>query len=137
MSSVEREPDDQDDEPGYAFESFRRAESLLGERRPLEALRTLEPVLEAQPEAPSVLLLAGRAFFHSAQLRNAQRTFERLLELDPADHYAHFMLGKTLQRRGELRAAIGQLRMAFAMYPLPEYQDALAEVAARLKLSDP
>src|SRR5262249_4537332 len=53
------------------FASFRRAETLLSERRPLDAVQALLPVLAAQPDSASVHLLAGRAFLDSAQLRRA------------------------------------------------------------------
>ncbi len=105
-------------------------------RKPLEALRALAPVLHAEPDKPSVQLLAGRAYFHSAQLRRAETALTRTIELDPADHYARFMLGRTLQRLGRLVEALGQIRMAWAMYPLPEYQDAVGEISARIALRD-
>ena len=114
------------------FESFRRAETLLAQRRPLEALQELAAVVEAAPDAPSVHLLAGRAYLGSAQLSRAERAFLRVLELDPSDHYAHFALGRTLQRQGRLTEAKTQLRLAAAMNPSPEYQEALGEVSARL-----
>lgn len=115
-----------------AFDSFRRAESLVSQRRPLEALRELAAVLDEIPDAPSVHLLAGRAYFGSAQLKHAERAFRRVLELDPADHYARFALGRTLHRQGRLVEAQAQLRMAVAMNPSPEYQEALGELKARL-----
>ena len=114
------------------FESYRRAETLLAQRRPLEALRELAPVVDAAPDAPSVHLLAGRAYFISAQLRRAERAFLRVLELDPSDHYARFALGRTLQRQSRLPEAKTQFRLAVAMNPSPEYQEALGEVSARL-----
>lgn len=122
--------------PDSPFAAFRRAESLLGARRPLEALRALRPVLEADPDKPSVQLLAGRAYFHSAQLRRAEAAFTRVLEIDPSDDYARFILGRTLQRLGRLSEALTQLRMAVAMNPMPEYQDVLGEVTARIALRD-
>jgi Flp pilus assembly protein TadD len=114
------------------FESFRRAETLLSQRRPLEALRELAAVVEQAPDTPSVQLLAGRAYLGSAQLKRAESAFLRVIELDPADHYARFALGRTLQRQGRLVEAKTQLRLATAMSPLPEYQEALGEVSARL-----
>ncbi|HEY4459692.1 MAG TPA: tetratricopeptide repeat protein [Pseudonocardiaceae bacterium] len=114
------------------FESFRRAETLLSQRRPLEALRELAAVVEEAPDTPSVQLLAGRAYLGSAQLNRAESAFLRVIELDPADHYARFALGRTLQRQGRLAEAKTQLRLATAMNPLPEYQEALGEVNARL-----
>jgi Flp pilus assembly protein TadD len=114
------------------FEAFRHAELLVAQRRPLEALAALAPVLDAEPDKPSVHLLAGRAYLGSAQLRRAEQAFLRVIELDPTDHYARFALGRTLQRLGRLTEAQTQLRMAAAMHPVPAYQEALGEVSARI-----
>jgi Flp pilus assembly protein TadD len=114
------------------FEAFRHAESLVAQRRPLEALAALAPVLDAEPDKPSVHLLAGRAYLGSAQLRRAEQAFRRVIELDPTDHYARFALGRTLQRLGRFAEAQTQLRMAAAMHPVPAYQEALGEVSARI-----
>jgi predicted Zn-dependent protease len=120
--------------PESLFESFRRAEMLVARSRPLDALQALLPLLEHQPNDVSVQLLAGRAYLNSAQLRRAEEAFGRVLELDPADHYARFALGKSLQRQGRLHEAHAQLKMAAAMDPRPEYQEALGEVRARMAL---
>ncbi|HEY2206500.1 MAG TPA: tetratricopeptide repeat protein [Pseudonocardia sp.] len=118
------------------FRSFRHAEKLMAQRRPLDAVQALLPVLAAQPDDASVHLLAGRAFLDSAQLNRAEASFVRVLEIDPADHYARFALGKVLQRQGRFTESLAQLRMATAMNPRPEYQEALGEVSARLALDD-
>ncbi len=114
------------------IDAFRKAEDLVTQRRPFEALYKLEAVLDAEPDKPSVQLLLGRACFFSAQLRRAERAFLRVLELDPSDHYARLVLGRTLQRQGRLREAQTQLRLAATMNPDPAYQEALGEVSARI-----
>ncbi|KAA2255656.1 tetratricopeptide repeat protein [Solihabitans fulvus] len=116
------------------FEAFRRAEALLAGRRPLDALRELREVLEVAADKPSVQLLAGRAYLGSAQLLRAEEAFRKVIELDPSDHYARFALGRTLQRQGLFTEAQAQLRMATAMNPSPEYQEALGELRARMAL---
>jgi Flp pilus assembly protein TadD len=118
-------------------ESFRRAEMLIADARPLDALQALGPVLDTQPDDSSVQLLAGRAYLNSAQLGRAEEAFGRVIAHDPADHYARFALGKALQRQGRFREAHAQLKMAAAMDPRPEYQEALGEEAARIVLDDP
>jgi tetratricopeptide (TPR) repeat protein len=118
------------------FEAFRRAEMLIARSRPLDALQALGPVLESQPDDASVQLLAGRAYLNSAQLKRAETAFTRVLELDPADHYARFALGKALQRQNRLAEALAQLRMAVAMDPRPEYQEALGELLAKMSVED-
>ena len=114
------------------FESFRRAEMLIARSRPLDALQALSPVLASHPNDASVQLLAGRAYLNSAQLQQAEEAFARVLDLDPSDHYARFALGKSLHRQGRLAEALAQLKMAAAMDPRPEYQEALGEVRARI-----
>jgi predicted Zn-dependent protease len=116
------------------FQSFRRAEMLVARSRPLDALQALTPVLASQPNDASVQLLAGRAYLNSAQLQRAEEAFERVLDLDPSDHYARFALGKALQRQGRLSEAHAQLKMAAAMDPRPEYQEALGEVRVRMAM---
>jgi tetratricopeptide (TPR) repeat protein len=124
------------DQPESTFASFRRAEMLLAQGRPLDAVQALLPVLADQPESASVHLLAGRAFLDSAQLRRAEAAFVRVLEIDPADHYARYALGKALQRQGRFTESLAQLRMASAMHPRPEYQDAIGEVSARIAIGE-
>ncbi|GAA5151610.1 tetratricopeptide repeat protein [Pseudonocardia eucalypti] len=118
------------------FRSFRQAESLLAQGRPLDAVQALLPVLAERPQDASVHLLAGRAFLDSAQLSRAEAAFTRVLEIDPADHYARFALGKALQRQGRFTESLAQLRMASAMDPRPEYQDALGAVRARIAINE-
>ncbi len=120
------------DRPVDVVEQFRLAESLVSERRPLAALRELAPVLDAEPDAPSVQLLAGRAYLQSAQLSRAEQAFLRVLDQNPSDHYARFALGRTLQRQSRLEEARAQLAMAVAMNPTPDYQEALNEVRMRI-----
>lgn len=120
------------DRPLDVVAQFRLAELLVSERRPLEALRELAPVLDAEPDAPSVQLLAGRAYLQSAQLNRAEQAFLRVLEHNPSDHYARFALGRTLQRQSRLEEARAQLAMAAAMNPTPAYQEALNEVRMRI-----
>lgn len=119
-------------DPGADVAAFRRAEKLLEARRPLEALQALGSLTETEHAAASVHLLAARAYLASAQFRRAEQGFLRVLELDPADHYARFALGRTLQRQSRLTEARAQLRMAAAMDPRPEYQEALGEVSASI-----
>lgn len=117
------------------FQAYKQAEAWV-KKRPLDALKIIEPVVAAEPDKSSVHLLAGRAYFHSAQLNRAEKALNRVLELDPVDHYARFVLGRTLQRLGRLAEALAHLRIATAMNPVPEYQEALTEVRARIVLKD-
>nr|WP_221308667.1 tetratricopeptide repeat protein [Nocardiopsis mwathae] len=66
---------------------------------PIGAARILAPLADAEPRSRSILELLGRAYFHSAQLRKAEDTFRRLVELDPCDSWAHIALARALERQ--------------------------------------
>jgi len=65
----------------------------------LTAARLFEPLAAEQPRNVSVRLLLGRANYHSAQLRRAEAEFRAVTELDPAENYAWFGLGRSLERQ--------------------------------------
>jgi predicted Zn-dependent protease len=113
------------------YSEYERAVRLFDTGDPLGATRALGPVVEAEPENRSVRLLLARAYYHSAQLRRAEEQLRWLIDRDPADHYAHFVLGRTLERLGKPAAALPHMRMAVAMRPLDDYADALRRVEAR------
>src|SRR5690606_28332200 len=81
----------------------------------LAAARILAPVAEREPTNRSVLELLGRAYFYSAQLRRAEATFRRLIELDPVDAWAHAALARWLARQGAAQAAGRHRRLHAAM----------------------
>ncbi|WP_241235535.1 tetratricopeptide repeat protein [Streptomyces sp. KPB2] len=69
------------------------------------------------PEERGVRMLAARAHYHSAQLSRAQGGLEKLVAENPDDAYARLLLGRTLERRGEVESAARHLRIAAAMNP--------------------
>jgi Flp pilus assembly protein TadD len=79
------------------------------------AAKILAPVAEAEPTNRTVLELLGRAYFHSAQLRRAEATFRRLVELDPVDSWAHAALARALERQGREGEAGPHRRLHAAM----------------------
>ena len=109
-----------------SVEAFRFAERMLADGDPHAALRALEPVLAAEPEARSVLELAGRAWFATAQLRKAESAFGQLVEADPTDAWARFVLGRAVERQGRRSEAHRHYRVACALDPREDYRVALA-----------
>jgi Flp pilus assembly protein TadD len=112
-------------------ERFRTAQRLVTAGEAHSAIQVLEPLLGDDAQS-SVLLLAGRAAFASAQLARAELLFRRLVDRDPADHYAHAALGRTLSRCSRHHEAVTHLRLATALDPEPWYARALAHSEAAL-----
>jgi predicted Zn-dependent protease len=109
---------------------YELAERLLDTGKPLEAADALIPVVAAEPGNAAVRLLLARAYFHSAQLRRAEEQLRWLIDRDPSDHYAQFVLGRTLERQGRPEQALPHLRMAAVMRPVDDYTAALRRVEA-------
>ena len=110
--------------------AYRAAAVLYDAGDPIGAARELEPLLADDSTPKSVLELAGRAYFRSAQLGRAEEAFGRLVESDPSDAYARFALGRTLERQRRRDEAAACYRIAAAMDPRDDYLAALERVSS-------
>ncbi|HEY1574739.1 MAG TPA: DsbA family protein [Pseudonocardiaceae bacterium] len=107
---------------------YRRAEDLVAARNPLGAVTLLEPMADQAAVRP----LLARAYFASAQLGRAQHLLERLTDERPTDDYAHFLLGRTLERRHRYREALTHMKLAGALAHHPDYTAGIARLTDRL-----
>ncbi|GAA2097335.1 tetratricopeptide repeat protein [Actinomadura alba] len=92
-------------------EEYRRGTLFFELEDYTNAARILSEVLAEDPGNLSVRLLLARSYYHSAQLRRAEGELRRVLERDPAEAYAHLLLGRTLQRQNRPDDAAPHLRM--------------------------
>ena len=95
-------------------EKWRRAGMFFEAKDYAEAARILEPVVAEVPEQLDARMLLARSYYHSAQLWRAEEQLRAVIERDPVEHYAHLMLGRTLQRQGRKDEAAVWLRTADA-----------------------
>ena len=117
-------------------EEYRRATLFFEAGDPAEAARLLEPIAAEEPTNAAVRQLLARAYFNSAQLTKAEEQLRHLVEHDPSDHYAHHVLGRTLERAGRFREALPHLRLAAAMHSHGDYTEALRRVETWLGKHD-
>ncbi|MFE3650330.1 tetratricopeptide repeat protein [Streptomyces sp. NPDC059152] len=103
---------------------YRAAEQLLSARDPRGAIRLLDSVIAAHPENTAARLLRARAFFLSAQLHRAELEFQIVLEREPDNAFAHFALGRTLERASRPDEALRHFRLAAALEPRPDFLEA-------------
>jgi predicted Zn-dependent protease len=96
-------------------ENWERARLLFEVKDYRAAIRLLLAVVEEVPEQVAPRLLLARGYYHSAQLRHAEEQLRAVIERDPVEHYAHLMLGRTLERQGRHTEAAPWLRTAVAM----------------------
>jgi tetratricopeptide (TPR) repeat protein len=109
-----------------AFTAFQEGSQLLASANPHAAATVLERARNLEPDQGSIREALARAYYSSGRVPAARAEFERAVELDPVNDYAHFGLGLCLLRTGDRVGARAHLRLAVAMRPQPEYRDALA-----------
>jgi hypothetical protein len=89
-----------------------RAELFFEAKDYIGAVTLLADVVAEVPDQTGPRLLLARAYYHSAQLRRAEEQLREIIDRDPVEHYAHLMLGRTLERQGRHDEAASWLRMA-------------------------
>jgi tetratricopeptide (TPR) repeat protein len=109
-----------------AYELFREARLLMRERQPDLAISLLQRAKALEPRRGSILEALGIAYYNCGNYDDAMREFEEALEVDPTNHYARYGLSRCLHRKGMLKMAIGQAKLAAVMAPEVEmYEEAL------------
>src|ERR671931_497815 len=111
---------------GDAYTRFQEGSRLLESGNHHAAVVSLERARDLEPEKGSIREALARAYFRSGQIDSAREEFEKVVELDPVNDYAHFGLGICLLRSGDRAGARGHLKLATIMRPEAEaYQAAL------------
>jgi Flp pilus assembly protein TadD len=112
-----------------AYELFRRGTRMLADHHFGAAAVVLERALVLEPGKASILEALGQAYFNQGSHALAAERFGAMVEADPLAHYAHFGLGLSRARLGDVRAARRHLRMAVFLRPEDEaYRRALARL---------
>jgi tetratricopeptide (TPR) repeat protein len=116
---------------GEAYTRFQEGSRLLESGNHHAAIVSLERARDLEPEKGSIREALARAYFSSGRIQSAREEFEKVVELDPVNDYAHFGLGMCLLRSGDRDGARGHLKLATIMRPEAEaYQEALRQASA-------
>ena len=108
-------PTDPASDDAYAL--FQRGQALLADQHWQQAVVSLEKAKRLEPDKTSIREALGCAYFHSGSYRHAAREFSAVVERTPVNDYAHFCLGRSLQKLGDRRAARRHLKLACGMRP--------------------
>jgi Tfp pilus assembly protein PilF len=112
-----------------AYVRFSEGSRLLESGDVHAAIVSLERAREIEPEKGSIREALARAYFQTGRMRQAREEFEKVVDLDPVNDYAHFGLGLCLLRAGDKDSARGHLKIAVIMRPDNEaYEKALRRV---------
>jgi Flp pilus assembly protein TadD len=90
-----------------------------------QATVSLEKAKRREPRSRSIREALGIAYFRLGRWEEAEAEFRVLVELAPADHYAHFALGRALERQGRTAEARGHYKLARFLGPRRSEDEAL------------
>lgn len=100
-----------------AYDLYQQGKSHLREGRAAQATVALEKAKRLEPEKASIREALGIAYFRITRWAEAEAEFRKVLEISPVDDYAHYALGRTLQKQGRLEEAGRHLKLARSMRP--------------------
>jgi Flp pilus assembly protein TadD len=104
-----------------AYDLFREGQQRLRDGRTAQATVPLEKAKRLEPAKASIREALGIAYFRLSRWQEAETEFRTIVEeLAPTDHYAHYALGRALERQGKTAEANGHYKLASSMQPSSE-----------------
>jgi Flp pilus assembly protein TadD len=100
-----------------AYELFKKGSELLEQGDFMAASVPLERARELEPDKGSIREALGRAYFRSRRFEQAAEEFAALVERYPVNDYAHFCLGRSLEKTGRKQEARRHAALAANMRP--------------------
>lgn len=100
-----------------AYDLYQQGRSHLRDGMPAQATVALEKAKRLEPEKASIREALGIAYFRIQRWEEAEAEFRKVLELSPADDYAHYALGRALRNQGRLDEATTHLKLARSLRP--------------------
>src|SRR3954449_6835454 len=102
------------------FDLFQQGREHLSKGMAAQATVALEKAKAREPEKASIREALGIAYFRIHRFAEAEAEFREILELQPVEHYAHFALGRCLEKQGKAAEAVGHYRRASFFRPQSE-----------------
>src|SRR5438874_10796482 len=99
------------------FDLFQQGRSHLKKGMAAQATVALEEAKSREPDKASIREALGIAYFRTRRWAEAESEFRVMLELSPADDYAHYALGRCLEKQGRDREANGHYKLASSLRP--------------------
>ena len=102
------------------YDLFQQGRDHLANGMAAQATVPLEKAKKREPDKASIREALGIAYFRIRRYDEAEAEFRAMLELSPADDYAHYALGRCLEKRGLAAEANGHYKLASSLRPESE-----------------
>src|SRR5918992_5220356 len=110
------------------YDLFQQGWAHLRKGRAAQATVSLEKAKRREPQKASIREALGIAYFRIHRWAEAEAEFRAALELSPVNDYAHYALGRCLEKQGRSVEANGHYKPAH--FWRPDNEDYAARVAA-------
>jgi Flp pilus assembly protein TadD len=101
-----------------AYALFREGQKRLRKGMAAQATVPLEKAKRLEPSKASIREALGIAYFRLSRWAEAEEEFRTIVEdLSPTDDYAHYALGRALEKQGREAEANGHYKLASSMSP--------------------
>jgi Flp pilus assembly protein TadD len=113
------------------YDLFQQGREHMARGMNAQATVALEKAKKREPEKASIREALGIAYFRIRRFAEAEQEFRAILEQKPVDDYAHFALGRCLEKQGRPKEAVSHYRMATFFRPQSaDYRRALEALEA-------
>ena len=99
------------------YNLFQQGRAHLKKGRAAQATVALEKAKRREPDKASIREALGIAYFRIRRWEEAEAEFRTLLELSPVNDYAHYALGRCLEKQGREREANAHYKLASSLRP--------------------
>ena len=104
-----------------AYDFFQQGRTHLQQGMAAQATVALEKAKRLEPAKASIREALGIAYFRIQRWSEAEAEFRAVLEISPADDYAHYALGRALEKQGRDVEANGHFKLASSLSPSSEH----------------
>src|SRR5919108_3895560 len=99
------------------YDYFQQGQARLREGMAAQATVPLEKAKRRAPDKASIREYLGIAYFRLRRWEEAEAEFRAALEISPVNDYAHYALGRCLERQGRDTEANGHYKLARSLRP--------------------
>jgi Flp pilus assembly protein TadD len=103
------------------YNLFQQGRAHLKRGMAAQATVALEKAKRREPDKASIREALGIAYFRISRWQEAESEFRAMLELAPVDDYAHYALGRCLEKQGRDAEAQGHYKLARSLRPGSEH----------------
>ena len=103
------------------YELFQEGRQRLKNGMPAQATVPLEKAKRREPNKASIREALGIAYFRLRRYDEAEAEFRAMLDIAPTDDYAHYALGRCLEKQGREQEANGHYKLASSLRPGTEH----------------